>query len=351
MLTSAASPLGFKTLVMDSAPNCPAAQVGATQIDASLDDIAAIHELAERSDVLTWEIEHIPADYLAALAEKGANIEPSPRTLLVIQDKLLQKQFLQSRGLPVAPFGEPNALSSVNPGPYVVKSRKGGYDGRGNLLVNSLSDSDIHRFFGDQPVYVEQVVPFDKEISVIAARDIRGNIRTYPAVETVHKDNICHLVVAPANVDSAIRAEASEIAEAVLTELEGAGVFAIEMFVSNGRVLVNEIAPRVHNSGHLTIEANITSQFEQHIRAVTGMPLGDPGMRVAGAVMINVLGRREEPLSRVGLERLLSYPDTHVHFYGKSSRSARKIGHITVVGDEVGEILKIAQQAREELVV
>lgn len=350
MLTEAALPLGYHVSVVDAAENCPAAQVGAEQINAKLTDVDAITELAEKTDVLTWEIEHIPASHLAVLAESGVNVEPSPNTLLMIQDKLLQKQFLQSAGITVAPFSDTLSEDGfLGGGPFVVKSRKGGYDGRGNLVVNAIDPDEIKSFFGDQPVYVEQAVKFEKEIAVIAARDKAGNVVTYPAVETVHKDNICHLVLSPAEVEPETLDAANEIAQETLKRLEGAGVFTIEMFVVNGQVLVNEIAPRVHNSGHHTIEANVTSQFEQHIRAITGMPLGSTAMRTGAAAMINILGTRDEQLSREGLGRVLALPDTHPHYYGKNSRPARKIGHITVLESTTAKAKEIAQKARGEL--
>jgi phosphoribosylaminoimidazole carboxylase PurK protein len=350
MTAEAALPLGYQVSVLGPTENSPAAQVGAEQIHAPLTDIDAITELAQRTDVLTWEIEHIPALHLAHLAEQGCNVEPSPLTLLMIQDKLLQKQFLQAAGIPVAPFSATlSEKSFLGGGPFVVKTRKGGYDGRGNLVVNTLDTTKITETFGDQPVYVEQAVNFEKELAVIAARDKSGNIATYPAAETVHKDNICHLVVSPAEIGRETLWAANEIAQETLKRLDGAGVFAIEMFVVNGQVLVNEIAPRVHNSGHHTIEANVTSQFEQHVRAVTGMPLGSTAMRSPAAAMINILGTRTEPLSREGLNQVLALPDTHPHFYGKSSRRARKIGHITVLGDTTAEVRQRAQEAREAL--
>lgn len=352
MLTQSAEPLGYQVEVVDPSSNCPAKQAGAEQIQAPLTDTDAIDLMAERNDVLTWEIEHIPAEHLALLASNGVDIEPSPETLTIIQDKLTQKQFLQSKGIPVAPFSaELDESNFLGGGPFVVKSRKGGFDGRGNLMVDSITPEAIREHFGEQPVYVEQALDFEKELAVIAARDKNGNIVTYPAVETIHKDNICHTVLSPAEVDPDVTQAANEIAEATMVELEGAGVFAMEMFVVNGQVLINEIAPRVHNSGHHTIEANTTSQFEQHTRAITGMPLGDTRMRTAAAAMINILGTRDEKLDREGLDKVLALPDTHPHFYGKDPRPARKIGHITVLGASIDEVKNIATQAREELSV
>ena len=352
MLTQAAKPLGFEVLVVDPNENSPAAQVGADQIQAKLTDIDAIADLAASTDVITWEIEHIPADFLISLVEGGKDVQPSPITLFMIQDKLTQKQFLREAGIPVADFSSDlSGASFLGGGPYVVKSRKGGYDGRGNLVLDTLDEQAVSNFFGDIPVYVEKAVAFEKELAVIAARDKSGNVVTYPAVETIHENSICNMVISPAQVEDKVLRQANDIANETLKRLDGAGVFAIEMFVVGGEVLVNEIAPRVHNSGHHTIEANQTSQFEQHIRAVTNMPLGSTAMRFPVAVMINILGKREEPMSLEGIDKVLALPDTHLHLYGKSPRQARKIGHITVLGQNLSDTTELALKARSYLAI
>ncbi len=348
MLTSAAKPLGFEVVVVDPIENCPAAQVGADQIVASLKDPEAITELAERTNVVTWEIEHIDTDTLIGLHDNGYDIQPSPHTLVTIQDKLSQKRMLVAGGIPVAPFFDFDNSTIELSGPYVVKSRKGGYDGRGNAVVDDLQDPIIEEKLGLTGLYVEQKMDFDKEVAIVAARDKLGNIVTYPLVETIHKDNICHITIAPASVDTATARRAKDIAHDTLGAMEGAGVFAIEMFVVGDDVVVNEIAPRVHNSGHHTIEANITSQFEQHIRAIAGLPLGSTAMR-AHAVMINILGTRDEKLDRRGLNTLLTRPDTHPHFYGKDSRPQRKVGHITVLAHSTAHAKERAIKARKDL--
>ena len=355
MLTEAATPLGFKVDVIDPVTNSPAHQVGAEETTAALTDIAAIDQLAERTDVLTWEIEHIPAEHLVTLMEQGVNVESSPVTLALIQDKLVQKLFLQGANIPVAPFsGVLSEERFIGGGPFVVKTRRGGFDGRGNLVVDSLNDPKVADFTQEKgmlptDIYVEQAVAFEKELAVVAARDTMGNIVTYPTVETIHENNICHLVLSPANVPPEVLKEADDVARAVLEKLEGAGVFAIEMFVVDGHILVNEIAPRVHNSGHLTIEGNATSQFEQHIRAITGMSLGSTALRAPAVAMINVLGKKDEPFSLEGLDDALALPDVHAHFYGKVPRPARKIGHLTVLGENLEEVQAIAIKARNSL--
>jgi phosphoribosylaminoimidazole carboxylase PurK protein len=352
--------------VLESTPNCPAAQVGARQVLGSVRDPEAIAQLAHQTDVMTWEIEHIDADTLAELEKSGHNIQPSPVTLQVLQDKYLQKEMLKRAGLPVRSYAAlPSGLTDRSERsqamvaiterfgcPLIVKSRTGGYDGRGNYVYRGDLDAMDERLGADwDDLYAEEMVVFDKELSVVAARDQSGKIATYPIIETQQKDSICHVAMAPANISPRLARDAQEVAHETMKVLGGAGVFAVEMFAVGDVVAINEIAPRVHNSGHHTIEANHTSQFEQHIRAVTGMPLGSTALRAPAAVMINVLGTREEPLRRDGLRELLALPDTHVHFYGKSSRPARKIGHITVLGQSLDQILPIAERARGVLTV
>jgi 5-(carboxyamino)imidazole ribonucleotide synthase len=351
MLTLAAKPLGFHVTVLDPGVDCPAAQVGAAQ-------------LAARSDVVTWEIEHIDAATLQALQEDGHPVEPSPATLAMIQDKLEQKRFLARHGLPVAEHagfdavgddesveGRVRAVVERLGRDIIVKTRTGGYDGRGNFRFDRFTERLAEGALDLDDLYAERIVPFTQELSVVAARGSHGDLAVYPTAETVHVDNICHTVTTPARISAGQEAAAREVAHETLQLLGGAGVFAIEMFAVEGGVVINEIAPRVHNSGHHTIEANVTSQFEQHIRAVSGMPLGSTESRAPAAAMINVLGRRDEPLTLEGLERVLAMPDTHAHFYGKSCQPKRKVGHITVLGDSVEDALRRAEQARGELAI
>jgi len=352
MLTEAAKPMGFEVTVIDPGENCPAAQAGANQIQASLTDYDAVHELAEQVDVVTWEIEHINTE---ALYNLSVPVEPSPYTLADIKDKLSQHMRLQARGIPVAdfrPISEQADLDRVFDafdGKVIVKSRYGGYDGRGNMVVDAPGWNQVSAKFGNQPLYAERIVPFRKELAVVAARGKTGVIRQYPVVETEHIRNICNIVSAPADISDGIRDDAIEIAHETMRQLDGLGVFAIEMFLTDeDQVLVNEIAPRVHNSGHLTIEANATSQFEQHVRAVMGLPLGsaDP---VSPAVMINILGERDGEVEVNGRDRVLAIPETHLHLYGKSpTKVDRKMGHITVLADSVSEARQLAIKARKE---
>jgi phosphoribosylaminoimidazole carboxylase len=365
MLAEAAHPMGYSVGVLDPTENCPAAQVGAAHILGSLSDPERLRELAARSDVITYEIEHFDAGAAVDLAAEGHHFEPWPQTVELIQDKLHQKEHLRGNGIPVADFvpvvsvGE-FAQAQERFGDMVVKTRRGGYDGRGNLVVDGHSWREvISHFDGNQGgLYAEKKVPFVRELSVVAARDLGGRIALYSTVETVHDNNICHIVRAPAQVsgpedEQAVR-DAQEIAHEVTKHLYGAGVFAIEMFQDEyGNVLVNEIAPRVHNSGHWTDKGARTSQFEQHIRTVTGEELGSTEMITPAAVMVNILGRRANSNWRSDcgeslLRGLLKDFGAHVRLYGKEPRIDRKIGHITVPGASVEQA---AVRARDSLLV
>jgi phosphoribosylaminoimidazole carboxylase PurK protein len=358
MLTLAAKPLGFDVVVLNPTPNSPAAQVGAKEIVADLYDTDALAQLAERVDFLTIEIEHLDAGTLEKLEKLGKPVNPSPATIKIIQDKLLQKHLLKLAGIPTADFTEVNghddavaALKAFG-GKMLLKSRHGAYDGRGNRLIAKPSElAEAFEYFGDSPLYAEAYVPFVKELAVDLARSTTGEIVLYPLVETVHKNNICVEVLAPAPVNGREAKNALKIAEQTAKLLKGAGVFAIEMFLTKGgKVLVNEIAPRVHNSGHYTIEATPTSQFEQHIRAISGLPLGKTDLTVPAAVMVNILGERDGPLELMGVEDVLALSDTHLHLYGKSpTKKARKMGHITVTANSLHKARKKAKKARSKL--
>ncbi len=358
MLTLAAKPLGFDVIVVDPGADCPAAQVGAKQIVADLYDESALRLLAEQSDVVTIEIEHMDTAALAEIEANGTPVHPAPATTRIIQDKLHQKQLLQLGSVPIADFVEiatqadaRNALKQFG-GKILLKTRHGAYDGRGNMLIKNEKDiPEAFAKFGNAQLYAERFVPFKKELAAIVARSTSGDVEVYPVVETVHKDNICTEVIAPAAIDKKQAAGAYKIAHQTAELLRGAGVFAIEMFLTrDGRVLVNEIAPRVHNSGHLTIEACYTSQFEQHIRSVTGLPLGNTGLKVPAAAMVNILGERDGAVDVSGRAGVLSNERTSIHLYGKSpTKKARKMGHITVVGDNTKEVRSRAKRALRKI--
>jgi phosphoribosylaminoimidazole carboxylase PurK protein len=355
MLTEAALPLGYKVVVVDPGDNCPAKQAGAEQITGNLYDETALRLLAEKSDYLTVEIEHLDARLLDEISRTGIPVNPAPATVQMIQDKFQQKIFLKDANIPVADFVEITDKASAEQalknfgGNMVLKSRLGAYDGRGNAVVSDAEGIEsAMKTLGDK-LYAEAFVPFRKELAVMVARDTKGNVATYPVTETIQQRNICIETLTPAEISPATAKEASKFATAVAEHLEGAGVFGIEMFLTDdGKILINEIAPRVHNSGHYTIEACETSQFGQHVRAISGRELGPTTLKVPAAVMINILGERDGPTEVKGLEEAKAIPATAVHLYGKSpTKIDRKMGHITATGATIEEARERAEQARK----
>jgi 5-(carboxyamino)imidazole ribonucleotide synthase len=357
MLTAPAKELGFDVIVVDPGENCPAAQVGAEQIVGDLYDKHALKKLAEKSDFITVEIEHLDAKELEAIEKLGKPVNPSPRIIRLIQDKYRQKVFLRKAGIPTAEIAEITEENAVQVfkkfgGKMLLKTKRGAYDGRGNMLVKNQKDLEcgLEQFVGSE-IYAEKFVPFVKELAVMVARSKDGAVKTYPVVETIHQRNICVEVLAPATVDSGVAKKASKLAQEIVEKLNGAGVFGIEMFLtSDNKILINEIAPRVHNSGHYTMDACVTSQFEQHIRAITGLPLGDTKMLVPAAVMINILGERNGPTKVEGISEALAIDDVRVHLYGKSpTKIDRKMGHINVLGESISEAKRKARLARAKV--
>jgi phosphoribosylaminoimidazole carboxylase len=339
-------------MLADAAHGGPAAQVADEEIVGDYRDRRMMQRLADKSDVVTFEVESVNADALIEIAKSGKPVHPTPHTLATIKDKLKQKEFLRARGIPVAPFERYDISYQSGIGkrlgyPFVLKARSGGFDGRGNALVeNEASQASAREKLKGAPAYAEGFVRFDKELAVVAVRTVKGDIRVFPLVETVHRDHICHLVLCPALVTAPAAKKAQNLAERVLAAFDGAGVFAIEMFLVGEDVLVNEVAPRVHNSGHLTIEACETSQFEQHIRAVSGMELGSTDMKVAAACMINILGERDGKAEPKGVDEAEKIPGVKVHIYGKmETRRQRKMGHITAVGETLEEAREKAEKA------
>ncbi|ELZ36905.1 5-(carboxyamino)imidazole ribonucleotide synthase [Halorubrum tebenquichense] len=368
MLAEAASPLGVDLVVLDPTPDCPAATVAADQIVADFDDADAIDELASRVDALTFEIELADPDVLAAAGEEhGVSVHPDTETLETIQDKLVQKEALADAGIPVPEFvavATAEGLERVVEefGGVMLKAREGGYDGRGNVPVETPDAAAAALDEVGGAAMAEEFLDFEREIAVMGLKGADGETRTYPVTETVHREEILRESVAPARADDAVVAEAESVARDVLDVLDGRGVFGIELFETReGEVLVNEIAPRPHNSGHWTIEGARTSQFENHVRAVLGWPLG-PTDLVAPAVTANVLGDVDEiePATLSGVESVLGAPDADLHWYEKDDTyPLRKMGHLTVTdgdadpdavsADERDALLDRARELRDGL--
>ncbi|KAJ1978179.1 phosphoribosylaminoimidazole carboxylase ade2 [Dimargaris xerosporica] len=360
MLVEAANRLNVHVSILDQGENAPAKQLAAhnQHIDGQFRDAERIRELAEQVDALTVEIEHVNVSELIRLRQEHPKlqIQPSPRTIKIIQDKFEQKRHLNSNGLPLPAFQEVKSEEDLKEAakqfgyPLMLKAKKMAYDGRGNAVIKS--EADIPRAWqalvpaeGDAAattsnLFVEQWVPFTKELAVMVVRSRDGMVRSYPLVETVQKDNICHLVLAPAQMEGTVATRAKKIAESAIMSLDGAGVFGVEMFLlEDGGVLLNEIAPRPHNSGHYTIEACETSQFENHLRAIMGRPLGSTALKVGAAAMVNVLGADTEAETMKPYAAALSVDGATIHAYGKEScRPGRKMGHITVVGQSMSQV-------------
>ncbi|PFH46000.1 hypothetical protein AMATHDRAFT_70759 [Amanita thiersii Skay4041] len=371
MLAHSASLLNVPLIILDSGTHTPAKQVihppnpSLSHIDGSFADPAKIRDLASRVDILTVEIEHVHADALMeiqnAFTYRNLEIHPDPRTIKIIQDKFLQKMFLQAQeGCHVAPFmvidegpqddaaqremGIRNAAEKLGL-PLMLKSRTLAYDGRGNFVlrdVDQIQSALAALGNGSRPLYAEKWVPFKKEIAVMVVKGQEGVV-SYPVVETVHKDNICHLVFAPLRgVERSVEERAREMAERAVDCFAGRGVFGVEMFLmEDGTIYINEIAPRPHNSGHYTIEACHTSQFTNHLLAILSLPLGSTALKVPSAAMLNLVARSSSFADHILpiTNQALRTPGTTVHLYGKTEcRPGRKMGHITLVADSDAQI-------------
>lgn len=355
--------LGLYFAILDPADDCPASSIVDQHIVKDFYDKEGIRRLAELTDVITYEFEHIDADLLMTLEEEGYRVYPSPTTLKMIQNKFRQKTFLRQQGIPVANFEKIQSLENLREAakrhglPLLVKSCRGGYDGKGNFLVKN--PQELEEAFnalggGAEELMIEAYVSFKKEISVIAARGITGEIKVYPIGENLHQNNILRTTMVPAKVTEEIQEKAKKLAFETMEVLKGVGIFCIEMFLDeDDQILVNEIAPRPHNSGHYTIEATSTSQFQQHLRAIMGWPLGETSL-ISPVVMVNLLGEKNHHgrSKLVGLEEVLSLPEVYVHFYGKTiTKPERKMGHVTVLGESLKEALKKANKVRKTLKV
>ncbi|MEA2044468.1 MAG: 5-(carboxyamino)imidazole ribonucleotide synthase [Thermoproteota archaeon] len=361
MITEAAQNLSdaiSEITVLDPTVNCPAVQAGAKQIVGDYKDEDAIVKLAEQSDIITYEIESGNTDVLSKLE---AEIEPSPSTLGIIQDKLSQKTFLSENGLSVSQFYEITSLENLHEKikelglPVLLKARRDAYDGRGNFKITSPDEIEkAYQHFDGKSLMVEKFVNFKMEVSVIAARNTKGEIAVYPLVENIHENNILKITIAPARVSNDVIMNAGNIAKKTMEVLKGAGVFGIEMFIDqDDKILINEIAPRVHNSGHHTLQSCRTSQFEQHLRAIFGLDLGSTDL-IHKTVMCNILGPDgfEGKYKPVQLEKDGAY----LKMYGKSiSKPQRKLGHFNVVdisnSKDTSELLEIADEIKNSILI
>lgn len=362
MITEAAKKMPeyiSKIIVLDPNQNCSASLVGAEQIVADFKNKEAIIDLANKSDIITYEIESGDSDVLKSV-EKNAEINPSPETLKIIQDKFLQKSFLLENNIPIPDFIKIENIEDVKKGlekfgyPALLKARRDAYDGKGNYKINSEDESQkAFEYFKGQDLLLEKFILYKMEVSVIASRNTTGQIKTYPLVENIHENNILRQTIAPARVSDKVTKNAEEIAKKTMTVLKGAGIFGIEMFVTqNDEVLINEIAPRVHNSGHHTLQSSETSQFEQHLRAILGLDLGSTKL-IHNTVMYNILGTpgfegEYKPLD-------ISKDNLFLKMYGKKiSKPLRKLGHFNLVGtkgESIDQLLQNLETLKEKTIV
>ena len=330
MIALAGYPLGIRTTVLDPASDPCAAQV-CSHLAGEYDDFRALYDLARTCDAVTYEFENVPVESARWLADR-VPVFPPPRALEVSQDRLIEKTFLRDLGVPVPPFAGVDTRAQFDAAlrelglPAVLKTRRFGYDGKGQQVLKTVADAEsAWATLGGRPLILEAFVPFDREVSLIAVRGRDGTTAFYPLTENQHRDGMLFQSRAPVTETAEELAErAQEYALRVLDRLEYVGVLAIEWFQDGGQLLVNEMAPRVHNSGHWTIEGAITSQFENHLRAVLGLPLGSTHL-LGYSGMINLIGDHPP------LPGMLAMPSARVHTYGKSPRPRRKIGHVTFV--------------------
>lgn len=356
MTALAAYPLGVSVCVLERKSPSGEPIVGWRTVTGDWDDPDTLLEFASDVDVVSLENEFVDADALAVLEEEGFRLLPSAECIRLVQDKLTQKQTLAAAGLPLPAFRAVRHAEDVVDAarelgwPLVLKRRTLGYDGKGNATLHTPGDLPAawQKLNGDHnALYVEQFCAFEREIAVMVTRASGGASVVYPVVDTVQRDHICHTVTAPARLDPQQTAQAAELGQRAAAAIHGVGSIGIEMFVMpDGRLLINEMAPRVHNSGHYSIEACLCSQFENHVRAVLGWPLGSPALRAPAAAMVNLLGAGDGPAMPTGLEEALQVPGAHVHIYGKErSVKGRKMGHVTALGPSVEEALATAQRA------
>jgi len=352
MLTEAAKKMPeyiSKVIVLDPNENCSASLVGAEQIVGDFKDKESIVKLSEKVNIITYEIESGDSDVLKSV-EKNAEINPSPETLKTIQDKFLQKTFLQNHNIPVPEFIKVETIEEVKEGlkkfgyPALLKARRDAYDGKGNFKIDSENEvQTAFDYFKGQKLMLEKFVPFKMEVSVIASRNTKGEIKTYPLVENIHEKNILRETIAPSRTSRDVSNKAEKIARDTMDVLKGAGVFGIEMFVTqDDQIVINEIAPRVHNSGHHTLQSSKTSQFEQHLRAILGLELGSTELN-HNTIMYNILGN----LDFQGEYKKIEFSEKNIFLkmYEKEiSKPLRKLGHLNIVGTDRQSIDELLEQ-------
>jgi 5-(carboxyamino)imidazole ribonucleotide synthase len=362
MTAYAAFRLGMRVHVMEKFAGSPAGQIAHDETVGDPSDHELLRTFAAACDVVTLESEFVNERHLTAVEDAGHVLYPGSASVGKIQDKLLQKETLADAGIPVAPFrgvgtvDDAAAFGTDYGYPFLLKGRRDSYDGYGNATIRSEAEIEegwkkLTSHNASRELYCEAFVPFVKELAVMVARSRNGEVAVYPVVETVQENHICHLVSAPALIDERARDLAIEIGRRAVDAIDGVGIFGIELFLTGDNdVLLNEMAPRPHNSGHYTIEGCVTSQFENHIRAVMGWPLGATDLRAPGVAMANILGRHAGSGTVANYGTVLRHPHAHLHIYGKAeSRHGRKMGHVTALASTVEEAIRIATETEQSL--
>lgn len=355
---SAAHEMGYKVWVLDPDPHSPAGQIAERHLAAAYDDYAALDELAQGCAAITTEFENVPADTLDYLA-KFLPVRPAAAAVSVCQNRIVEKTFLQDNGLPHGPFAAIRSeadLEAASAGlfPGILKVARFGYDGKGQAVVNSREEAlAAFRGFKGEACVLEQKLPLDYEVSVVLARDENGKVACFPVGENQHRKGILDVSIVPARASACTADSAQEIAERIAEKLGYIGTLGVEFFISRGRLVVNEMAPRPHNSGHYTLDACVTDQFEQQVRALCGQPLGEARAHSA-AVMVNILGDiwyeekdGVEHYREPDWSKLYAVPNLKLHLYGKHhARPGRKMGHFTVIGEDSVQVQQAAMAAR-----
>ena len=355
MFTLAARSMGYEVIVLDPDPDSPAGKLATDHVCANYSDQTALDYLAKTCNVVTTEFENVPASTLDSLAN-SCPVRPGAKAVMITQDRIHEKTFLRDNGFPTAPFAIINNESDLAAGlqtvqaPAILKVSRYGYDGKGQYAIESENDlcAAWQALQGNESV-LEQRVPLDREVSVVLARGTDGQTVSYPVAENIHHGGILDVSMVPARIDDSIEEQVVNMSTQIATALDYVGVMAVEFFISHGKILVNEIAPRPHNSGHYTLDATVTSQFEQQVRAVCGLPLGDTRL-LSPVVMINLLGDLWHDGKPPAWNALLSHSNAKLHLYGKrEARPGRKMGHYNVLAPELESALNLATDIKLQL--
>jgi len=355
MFTIAARNMGYEVIVLDPDPDSPAGVLATDHVCADYLDTTALKYLSDTCDAVTTEFENVPAASLEYLANH-CGVRPGANAVTLTQDRIQEKTFLRDNGFTTAPFAVIQDESDLKTGlqaiqvPAILKIARFGYDGKGQYVIDSADDlTRAWQELGGNACVLEQRVPLDVEVSVVIARGEDGQTVSYPVAENVHHNGILDISLVPARIDNDLVQQVTERAGAIATTLNYVGVMAVEFFVSNGELLVNEIAPRPHNSGHYTLDATVTSQFEQQVRAVCGLPLGDTRL-LSPVVMINLLGDLWQDKKPPAWEKLFAHANAKLHLYGKrEARPGRKMGHYNILATELEQALQLAMAIKQQL--